>query len=117
MQQETVDHIIKYYSHLLPDTDKRLLRHLLHREKLFTITDAHAREIRKSMYERHNWLVTDKKLLEKLADGPEAFRYNAAIAVFNAHGGEKLLNLCPRCGLLARTPDARQCRHCGHDWH
>ncbi len=27
------------------------------------------------------------------------------------------MNNCPVCGKLARTPHARQCRHCGHDWH
>jgi ribosomal protein L40E len=28
-----------------------------------------------------------------------------------------LFNNCPRCGKLARTPQAKQCRHCGYDWH
>lgn len=27
-----------------------------------------------------------------------------------------ILNNCPRCRKLARTPKARQCRHCGHKW-
>jgi len=26
-------------------------------------------------------------------------------------------NNCPKCEKLARTPYAKQCRHCGHDWH
>ena len=26
-------------------------------------------------------------------------------------------NYCPKCDQLARTPYARQCRHCGHSWH
>lgn len=29
----------------------------------------------------------------------------------------KVLNFCPVCGKLARTPKAKQCRYCGHDWH
>lgn len=29
----------------------------------------------------------------------------------------QIINLCPSCGKLARTPNAQQCRHCGHDWH
>ncbi len=24
---------------------------------------------------------------------------------------------CPRCGRWLRTPEARQCFHCGADWH
>lgn len=30
---------------------------------------------------------------------------------------DKIINNCPKCGGLARTPRAKQCRHCGHDWH
>lgn len=36
--------------------------------------------------------------------------------IYNEHQRE-ILNLCPKCRQLARTPSARQCRHCGHDWH
>lgn len=28
----------------------------------------------------------------------------------------ELLNYCPKCGKLTRTPKARQCRHCYHKW-
>jgi hypothetical protein len=31
--------------------------------------------------------------------------------------GNKILNYCPKCNRLARTPLAKQCRYCGHDWH
>ena len=27
-----------------------------------------------------------------------------------------ILNNCSKCGQLARTPRAKQCRHCGHKW-
>jgi predicted RNA-binding Zn-ribbon protein involved in translation (DUF1610 family) len=30
---------------------------------------------------------------------------------------KEILNYCPQCGRLATTPTAKQCRHCGHDWH
>lgn len=28
-----------------------------------------------------------------------------------------ILNNCPTCKKLARTPKAKQCRFCGFDWH
>ena len=31
--------------------------------------------------------------------------------------GDKIINNCPKCGKLARTPRAKQCRYCRHDWH
>ena len=30
---------------------------------------------------------------------------------------EVFWNLCPKCNGLARTPQAKQCRHCYFDWH
>ena len=27
-----------------------------------------------------------------------------------------IINNCSKCGKLARTPRARQCRHCGNKW-
>ena len=27
-----------------------------------------------------------------------------------------IINNCSKCGKLARTPRARQCRHCGYKW-
>jgi hypothetical protein len=33
------------------------------------------------------------------------------------HRSEIVMNRCPRCNRLCRTPKARQCFLCGHDWH
>ena len=33
------------------------------------------------------------------------------------HHKDELINECPECHKLARTPGARQCRYCGHQWH
>lgn len=37
--------------------------------------------------------------------------------VMNDYKDQVFFNNCPECGRLARTPTAKQCRHCGHDWH
>jgi len=47
--------------------------------------------------------------------GPAAMQ-RIAQRVYDQHKNE-IINLCPACGKLARTPNAQQCRHCGHDWH
>ncbi len=33
------------------------------------------------------------------------------------YGDKVFWNLCPECNKLARTPKAKQCRFCGHNWH
>lgn len=30
---------------------------------------------------------------------------------------DDIINNCPNCSKLTRTPYAKQCRHCNHDWH
>jgi hypothetical protein len=31
--------------------------------------------------------------------------------------GQLQANRCPKCNRIVRTPHARQCLWCGHDWH
>ena len=31
--------------------------------------------------------------------------------------GQLSLNRCPECNRIVRTPNAKQCLWCGHDWH
>jgi recombinational DNA repair protein RecR len=59
----------------------------LHAEKYFKITPNLYSEIRK---------FTERILLE--------------------HKEHPLLNFCPTCHKLARTPQAKQCRFCSHSW-
>ena len=117
MDQETVRYIINHHKDLLSEAEQWALRYILHTQKLAAIREDATRDRMTQIYRRQGWLVTDQNVLDRLADGPDAFLYNTAVRVFNEHGGEKLLNLCPSCGRLTQTPTARQCRHCGNDWH
>jgi len=48
----------------------------------------------------------------------EVQKEKATIAQYliDNHSNEIFINNCPVCGKLTRTPEAKQCRHCGHDW-
>ena len=63
------------------------------------------------------FLSDDPSVLELTADGFEAFELRAAARILRERAAEVRFNLCPRCDKLARTPTAKQCRHCGYDWH
>ncbi len=55
---------------------------------------------------------------ETLAVGLEAFRERVRERVVSAlRGGSLPVNRCPACHRIVRTPRARQCLWCGHDWH
>lgn len=59
---------------------------------------------------------TDDKTNALAALGKEQLNRIIAERLLKDHGSE-ILNTCPRCEKLARTPLAKQCRHCGFDWH
>ena len=46
----------------------------------------------------------------------DAFYEKMAARIFREHAEEFLVNRCPECKKIARTPKARQCLWCGHPW-
>ena len=110
---EKAKYIIGYYSNLLTPTERKALRHLRSTIKLEGETD----ERRSKMYYKTGWLSTDPDILQLVADGPDQFMLNCAKRILKDNPDKVFLNLCPVCKKLARTPDAKQCRFCHHDWH
>jgi hypothetical protein len=72
-------------------------------------------------------LVSEVSEAFKLSDDPEAWRLaseglwafemRTAQRILADHSDKVAFNNCPQCGVVARTPKARQCRFCGFDWH
>jgi hypothetical protein len=46
----------------------------------------------------------------------EDYRKKIVERILNEHKNEIKFNICPKCKKIARTPNARQCRHCGYNW-
>ncbi|MEO6811819.1 MAG: hypothetical protein ABI353_22145 [Isosphaeraceae bacterium] len=49
--------------------------------------------------------------------GSIAFHRQVCLRILRDHGREIVVNRCPKCQCVARTPKAKQCFWCGHDWH
>jgi ribosomal protein L40E len=120
MDKETAYYIITYFSHLLSPKDKAALNH---RFALLKTDNTHGRmsegyqKFLTKTFEDKGMLSSDPEVLELLKDGYEKFEINAATRVLEEKSHLLFLNRCVKCGLLARTPTAQQCRQCGHDWH
>lgn len=69
------------------------------------------------MYQENGWLTSDQSVLDLLKDGYDNFELNVANRIMAQSHEKVFFNNCPKCNKLARTPYARQCRHCGHNWH
>lgn len=117
MGQEETNYLIRHYSHLLTGKEQIAYKHLLHDEKLAANDNVEVREQMRAMLLRVGWLSESAEVLLLLNDGIPAFRQLIAAKVYAEHGADSLFNSCPRCQQLARTPLAKQCRYCGHDWH
>jgi hypothetical protein len=52
-----------------------------------------------------------------LTEGYEEFQTRVRVRLLTEHADEIVLNRCTKCDRLVRTPLAKQCFWCGHDWH
>lgn len=115
MDNETAKYIINYFSNLLTGAERMAIKHTTSIYKLNHSNSDNTQLTR--LYKENGWLTTDQTVLDLLKDGYENFELNVANRILTHHPDKVFFNYCPKCNKLARTPYARQCRYCGHNWH
>ena len=115
MDKETVKYILDYFSHLLTAEENMAFKHTLSAYYLNNSTSDNALLTR--IYREKGWLTSDQSVLDLLKDGYDNFELKMANRIVSENPDKVFFNYCPKCGKLARTPFAKQCRFCGHDWH
>jgi len=112
-------YVLRYYQQFMTGPERLASRHLSAMEK-----STHGRsdfiaqqEARNRRHPTRELLSDDPEVLELTRGGAESFVLRTAERIMAAHSHEIYINRCPRCGEVAKTPKARQCRFCGHDWH
>ncbi|WP_284460953.1 hypothetical protein [Chryseobacterium sp.] len=111
MDKETVRYIIKYFSNLMADDEKLALKY-----HMYTYKTSDHPKLRSMMIEKA-WLPSESELPLFLKTSYEEFELNVAQRIMTEASAKIFFNTCPTCNKLARTPYAKQCRHCGYDWH
>jgi hypothetical protein len=119
MDKDKARYIVRYYDHLLNQQERRAYRHL---EATLKATHGRAdaaaqQEAKSGRSHLREWLSEEPEVLRLASEGLDTFMLHTAERVFRDHQDKIVLNCCPRCGALAKTPKAQQCRFCGHDWH
>ncbi|WP_370089771.1 hypothetical protein [Ekhidna sp.] len=114
MDKETARYIVIHFANLLTENEATARRHLNSIEKL---GEANEDDTKWRLYKEKNWISEDPEVLKLVKNGYDEFELNAAGRIMLEAGNKIYLNKCPNCGKLARTPQARQCRHCGANWH
>ena len=115
VDKETAKYIVDYFSHLLSDEEKLAVRHTVSKIKLCSPASNTAALTR--IYKERGWLTENQSFLDLLKDGYDNFQMLVAKRILSEHSDQVFLNNCPNCDKLARTPQARQCRYCGFNWH
>ena len=95
----------------MTDDEKSALKHYT-----YTYKTSDNPKMRTILIEK-GWISTKPEIVEFLKNGYEEFELNVAKRIMIDMPEKVFLNSCPKCNKLARTPYARQCRHCEHNWH
>ncbi|BAU52330.1 hypothetical protein [Mucilaginibacter gotjawali] len=115
MNKETARYIIIRFPNLLTADERMAIRNSMSLQKLGD------KDRRSSPHAEFMWkrgLLTDNPVvLDLLKYGYDAFELRACERIMAECPEKVFFNYCPQCKRLARTPYARQCRYCGHDWH
>lgn len=111
-------YVVRFYSYLMTDVELKAQRHLFAAMKATKGRSDVGAQRKAQEHKIYSRLVSDEKDVLSLAkDGYEEFEARTAARLLRTFADKVFFNYCPVCGGLARTPTAKQCRSCGHDWH
>jgi hypothetical protein len=111
MDRETINYIIRYFGKLMTRDEALALNH-----HMYTLKSSESEQIRNVMIKR-GWINSDPEVIKLLEHGYEVFEQNVVTRIIAETPEKVFFNNCPKCNKLARTPYAKQCRHCGYSWH
>jgi hypothetical protein len=109
LSKDLIEYIYIHCSEFKTSTEKLAGKTVLYNKE--NLTD----KLKKVLIEK-NWYSEDDKIQAMIIDGYESFQKKVALRILTEHKEELILNLCPNCNKLARTPLAKQCRFCFHSW-
>ena len=120
MATERAWYVFRYYARLMTKQEHLAHRHLVGTAKVMRgrtdlASQTEARKIASPV--SHDLLSSDPEALGLASEGLDVFVERVAHRILGEHRDEVGFNNCPKCGALARTPKARQCRFCRFDWH
>ncbi|KAA3624203.1 MAG: hypothetical protein DWQ02_23360 [Bacteroidetes bacterium] len=120
MEYQEAKYIIDHFPRLMTELERKGLRQFFLSSKLGN-PDRYAHkkqfERRKEMLIEKFGYEEDSEFLKMFENGYETFVIKTAERISKDSPEEFKLNKCPNCDFLTRTPYAKQCRKCSHNWH
>jgi len=118
MTEEVAKYIFANYGESMTTKESLAFRHLAGALKAtHGKSDLEAQEVARRHRVYSKLVSDDKEVLLLARDGYPAFVQTTSERIYRDNSDKIVLNRCAVCNGLARTPAARQCPHCQHDWH
>jgi hypothetical protein len=111
-EAELSRYVFVYFRHLWSAAERAADRALLVEQKT-----RNREETRYAKVLRQHLGSTDPAVLELVKLGPAAFQSHVVARLLRECSAQLVLNRCPKCQALARTPRAKQCPRCFFSWH
>ena len=108
---ELTHYIFHNYSTLMTVAEKATYKALMAERK-----GEHSSEDMKTRL-RARFGSNEREVAKLLEGGARAFLIATRERILRDHASEVILNRCPKCGALARTPQACLCPACSHTWY
>ena len=109
-EQSMIEHsVIRYHGYLLTQFERKVWGRFLVRQK--------AQAYGNPDLEQFWGYAPDQHIDAVLAVGSEEFLRRVTERVMREEGERVVLNRCPQCKRIVRTPSAKQCCWCYADWH
>lgn len=117
MDQETAKYIVNYFPKLLTDLERLAIKHSHSIIKLgLDETKINIHHPSVNIYKNAGWISENIEILDLLQNGYDYFEVRVAERIMKESKEKVVLNYCPSCNKLARTPHAKQCRFCSFNW-
>jgi hypothetical protein len=110
-------YILSYNSDLMTTEESIAWKHYISIHRLKSVSNSDFRRTRESLFIQRGWLLGAGYKSDVLKDGIEKYLLKAAERVLARNKDKIKFVICAKCGGLVRTPNAKQCMHCRHDWH
>jgi len=118
LNPEVAYYVVHFHADLLNDAERKAQRHLFATMKATMGHSDEAAQREAQTDKIHSrMLATEPNVLNLAKDGYQQFQLTTAARILRDSADKVFFNRCPACGKLARTPTAKQCRYCRHDWH
>jgi hypothetical protein len=109
-------YVWRYGRRFITDLELRADRAATVREKAARAAEMGSKQLAKVLLKQWG-CVGDLEIDAALAEGYQALHLRVLRRIQCDPGALAGINRCPRCRRVVRTPTAKQCLWCNHDWH